>query len=92
MPQLPGDWRVTDVQLFPTDKAPALLMAVRTDEGRRMTIFAVREKSSAPERPDAVREGAQSVAYWRRGDMSYALTGDQEPGMMDETAEALART
>ncbi|WP_242127083.1 zf-HC2 domain-containing protein [Sphingobium sp. Sx8-8] len=92
MPQLPGDWRVTDVQLFPTDKAPALMVAVRTDDGQRMTIFAVRERTGAPERPDAVREGAQSVAYWRRGDMSYALTGDQEPGLMDETAEALART
>ncbi|WP_313802105.1 anti-sigma factor [Sphingobium sp.] len=91
MPQLPDDWHVTDVQLFPTDKAPALLMAVRTDEGERMTIFAVHEKTGAPEHPDAVREGDQSVAYWRRGDMSYALTGDQEPRMMDATAEALAR-
>ncbi|MCB4859578.1 anti-sigma factor [Sphingobium sp. PNB] len=92
MPQLPDDWHVTDVQLFPTDKAPALLMAVRTDTGHRMTIFAVHEKTAAPEHPDAVREGEQSVAYWRRGDMSYALTGDQEPGTMDATAEALART
>lgn len=91
MPQLPDGWHVTDVQLFPTDKAPALLMAVRTDAGHRMTIFAVHEKTAAPEHPDAVREGAQSVAYWRRGDMSYALTGDQEPGTMDATAEALAR-
>ncbi|KKW93922.1 anti-sigma factor family protein [Sphingobium chungbukense] len=91
MPTLPDDWHVTDVQLFPTDKEPALLMAVRTDEGRRMTIFAVHEKTHAPEEPDAVREGAQSVAYWRRGDMSYALTGDQEPRTMDATAEELAR-
>lgn len=92
MPALPADWHVTDVQLFPTDKAPALLMAVKTDEGQRMTIFAVHEKTNAPQQPDAVREGAQSVAYWGRGDMSYALTGDQEPGTMDETAEALTET
>lgn len=92
MPPLPDGWHVTDVQLFPTDKAPALLMAIRTDEGRRMTIFAVHERTRAPERPDAIRDGGQSVAYWRRGDMSYALTGDQEPGKIDATAEALART
>ena len=92
MPQLPDRWHVTDVQLFPTDKEPALLMAVRTDTGHKMTIFAVHEKTSAPERPSAVREGDQSVAYWRRGNMSYALTGDQEPGTMDSTAEALAPT
>jgi anti-sigma factor RsiW len=92
MPELPNGWHVTDVQLFPTDRAPALLMAVRTDDGRRMTIFAVHERTRAPERPDAVREGGQSVAYWRRGEMSYALTGDQELGTVDATAEALART
>lgn len=91
MPQLPDDWHVTDVQLFPTDKEPALMMAVRTDEGRKMTLFAVHEKTHAPEEPDAVREGAQSVAYWRRGDMSYALTGDQEPGTMDASAKELTR-
>lgn len=91
VPTLPTNWRVTDVQVFPTDKAPALLVAVKTPEGRSMSIFATREASDAPERPDAVREGPQSVAYWRRGDMSYALTGDTDPIAMDDTAEALAR-
>ncbi|SCW67258.1 Transmembrane transcriptional regulator (anti-sigma factor RsiW) [Sphingobium faniae] len=91
IPKFPQDWRVTDVQLFPTNKGPALLVAVRTEEGQKLSIFAVREKTGAPERPDAIREGEQSVAYWRRGDMSYALTGEQEPGAIDATAEALAR-
>lgn len=91
VPTLPTNWQVTDVQVFPTDKAPALLVAVKTPEGRSMSIFATREASDAPERPDAVREGLQSVAYWRRGDMSYALTGDADPIAMDDTAEALAR-
>lgn len=92
MPSLPRGWHVTDVQLFPTDREPALMMAVRTDDGNRLTLFAVHERTGAPERPNAVREGAQSVAYWRRGDMSYALTGDQEPGKIDATAEKLSRT
>ncbi|MGC4250168.1 MAG: anti-sigma factor [Sphingobium sp.] len=91
IPKLPQDWHVTDVQLFPTNKGPALLVAVRTEGGQNLSIFAVREKTDAPRRPDAIREGAQSVAYWRRGDMSYALTGEEEPGAIDATAEALAR-
>ncbi|BAV65802.1 anti-sigma factor family protein [Sphingobium cloacae] len=91
MPKFPQDWHVTDVQLFPTDKGPALLVAVRTDGGQTLSVFAVREKTDAPERPDAIREGEQSVAYWRRGEMSYALTGEEEPGAIDATAEALAR-
>ncbi len=91
MPKFPQDWHVTDVQLFPTNKGPALLVAVRTEGGQKLSIFAVREKTDAPERPDAIREGEQSVAYWRRGDMSYALTGEEEPGAIDATAEALAQ-
>lgn len=92
LPSVPAGWRITDVQLFPTDKGPALLVAVTTQEGDPMSIFALRERTGAPERPDAIREGAQSVAYWRRGDMSYALVGDAEPGALDATAEALVRT
>ena len=91
MPHLPADWRVTDVQLFPTERGPALVVAVRTDAGRNFSLFALRDRSRAPERPDAVQEGAESVAYWRRGDMSYALTGSGEPRAMDATAEALTR-
>ncbi|HMO74862.1 MAG TPA: anti-sigma factor [Sphingopyxis sp.] len=92
LPGVPAGWRITDVQLFPTDKGPALLVAVTTQEGDPMSLFALRERTGAPERPDAIREGAQSVAYWRRGDMSYALVGDAEPGALDATAEALVRT
>lgn len=92
LPALPPSWNVTDVQLFPAGRNPALLVAVRTAEGKRLSIFAVRERSGAPEMPDAVREGDQSVAYWRRGDMSYALTGEEEPGAIDRTAEVLNRS
>ncbi len=91
MPALPTDWNVTDVQLFPTDGSPALLVAVTTGAGKRLSIFATRQRSDAPAIPDAVREGEQSVAYWRRGDMSYALTGEDDPGAIDLTAERLNR-
>lgn len=90
LPVLPADWRVTDVQLFPTDEGPALLVAVTTGDGQRMSLFALKSRSDAPRRPSAVREGLQSVAYWRRNDMSYALTGDGDPGAMDARAETLA--
>lgn len=91
LPALPAHWRVTDVQLFPTDSGPALMVAVTTTEGRALSLFALRQRSDAPEIPDAVREGSQSVAYWRRGDMSYALTGEDEPRLLDEVAEGLNR-
>jgi anti-sigma factor RsiW len=92
LPVLPADWRVTDVQLFPTDEGPALLVAVTAGDGQRMSLFALKSRSDAPKRPSAVREGLQSVAYWRRDDMSYALTGDAEPGAIDARAERLVRS
>ena len=92
LPALPRAWHVTDVQVFPTKGGPALLVAVRTMEGQNLSIFALHQRSSAPEIPDAVRAGRQSVAYWRQGDMSYALTGDDEPWALDRAAEGLDRS
>jgi len=92
LPALPADWQVTDVQLFPTEEGPALLVAVKTVQGQPLSLFALRERSSAPRMPDAVRQGDQSVAYWRRGDMSYALTGEADPNTIDQTAEFLDRS
>lgn len=92
LPRLPAEWRVTDVQLFPTPEGPALLIAIRDNrDGQRLSLFAINADSAAPRRPDAVREGAQSVAYWRREGMSYALTGDAEPVAIDARAERLVR-
>ncbi len=77
---------------MPARFSRARISTCRIDEGQTLSIFALRQKSDAPERPDAVREGPQSVAYWRRGDMSYALTGEADPHAIDKTAEALAKS
>lgn len=90
MPSLPEGWHVTDVQLFPSQRGLALLIAVKTSAGQPLSIFALRQRSNAPARPDAVREGLYSVAYWSENGMSYALTGDDEPSAIDATAETLA--
>jgi anti-sigma factor RsiW len=92
LPALPADWRITDVQLFPGGDEPALLIAVRTGDGQVLTLFAIRERSGAPNVPDTVREHGHSVAYWRRGDMSYALVGEQDLRLLDQTAEGLNRS
>lgn len=89
LPALPHDWNVTDVQLFPAGRNPALLVAIETSQGRKLSIFAVREVSDAPKIPQAVRDGNESVAFWRRGEMSYALMGKEDPGAIDQAAEAL---
>ena len=81
-----------DFHVAKTGEGPALLVAVTAGDGQRMSLFALKSRSDAPRRPSAVREGLQSVAYWRRNDMSYALTGDGDPGAMDARAETLVRS
>lgn len=91
MPTLPADWKVTDVQLFPAGGGSALMVAVKTPAGESLSIFAVRAPTAASERPDAVRAGVESVAFWRHGDVFYALTGDDDVKKIDASAEALTR-
>lgn len=90
IPKLPSNWRVIDVEILHATDVPALVVAVRTSEGHTLSILALRERSSAPRDPDTVRAGSQSVAYWRKGDISYALTGEGDPDQIDATADALA--
>lgn len=90
VPKLPAKWVVTDAQIFPSKEGPALQIMVRTPTAKKLSIFAVRAESEAPDEPTVVRHGGTSVAYWREGDMSYALTGGDEPDALDMVAEDLA--
>lgn len=91
VPRLPEGWKVTDVQIFPSDVGPALQMMARTAAGQDVAIFAVHARSGAPIDPVAIRRGGKSVAYWRNGDVSYALTGADDPASLDLAATILAR-
>ena len=89
VPTLPVNWRILDVQLFPSDEGPALQLSLQTERGQLLSIFAVRASTSAPAEPDAIRRGAESVAFWREGDFSYALTGAATPEELDRVADDL---
>ena len=90
VPALPDHWQITDVQIFPSDDGPALQIMARTAGGQPVSIFAVRNAAAAPLRPVVVRKGDASVAYWRHGDIAYALTGMDSPEALDVAAEDLA--
>jgi anti-sigma factor RsiW len=90
VPRLPAKWVVTDAQIFPTKEGPALQIMVKTPTEGTLSIFAVRTPSDAPAEPEAVRHEGASVAYWREGDMSYAVTGGEAPETLDTIAEDLA--
>jgi anti-sigma factor RsiW len=90
VPVLPAGWEVTDVQLFPSEDGPALQIMIRTSAHRPVSIFAVRSAERAPAKPVTIQRGRTSVAYWRHGDMAYALTGMEAPRALDIAAADLA--
>ncbi|MCC2603178.1 anti-sigma factor family protein [Sphingopyxis yananensis] len=92
VPRLPDDWRIKNIEMLDATDSPSILIAVETSEGDDLSILAIRARSSAPMSPDAVRSGNKSVAYWRRGDFSYALTGNGNPEHIDAVADALAES
>lgn len=90
IPRLPAGWDVTDVQIFPADDGPALQLMIRTADRQSISLFAVRGQDAAPLTPVAVRQGGTSVAYWRKGDISYAIAGMQSPETLDRIADDFA--
>lgn len=90
LPHLPSHWTVTDAQIFPSREGPALQVMVRTADEQKLSLFAVRADSDAPDQPTAMRHEGASVAYWREGDMSYAITGGETPESLDSVAEGIA--
>jgi anti-sigma factor RsiW len=90
VPVLPRGWSVTDVQIFPSDEGPALQIMIRTGDRKTVSIFAVRSAAQAPLEPVTVQRGDATVAYWRTGDMAYALTGAEAPAALMVAARDLA--
>lgn len=91
LPRLPPDWRVLDVQVFPTDDGPSVNVVVVTPRGRRLELFAVRTRTASGSRPEVAVRGRESVAFWERGEAAYVLAGPQSPQDLLSEASALAR-
>jgi predicted O-methyltransferase YrrM len=90
LPPLPGNWRITDVQLFPTPDSPAIAMALETPRGEHLSFFADRAETPAEAKPLLERRDADVIAYWEVGNMAYALTGQAAPARIMELAGAIA--
>lgn len=90
LPTLPAGWRVTDVQLVPSSGSPAVAMSVVTPQGDRLSLFADRAETAAETQPLMARRAGETIAYWERGDMAYALTGHGDAGQVMRWANAVA--
>lgn len=92
MPQLPEDWKIADVQIFPSEFGPSVEMAIKTSQDKQLSLFAVRPGAFAVRSVNHVALDQAEAAYWQIGDVAYALvTGDREINL-DTAADRLART
>ncbi|QFR34084.1 anti-sigma factor [Ancylobacter sp. TS-1] len=100
MPVLPEDWKVEDVQVFPSAFGPSLELAVRTRELGAVSLFAVRPGSFDVVPATTVPKDDLTAAYWQVGEVAYAIVAptDRAAGAaagardIDRTAAQLARS
>lgn len=64
IPSVPKSWKITDVQLFPTERGPALLVAVRTRRAIRCRSLRC---TSVPGRPNAPTRCVKARNRWPIG-------------------------
>lgn len=91
MPELPRNWKVSDVQVYPSEFGPSVEMAIEAEGGKRLSLFAARPGSFAVERVNHVTVDGVDAAYWQIGEVAYALVGSKAANL-DEAAGRLART
>lgn len=90
IPALPNGWRIMDVQLYPSDDGPSMHVLINTPQDERLTLFAVRARTSASARPELTRSDGADVIYWERGPFGYALLGARSLETLKRDAALLA--
>ncbi|HEY0647220.1 hypothetical protein [Phenylobacterium sp.] len=90
LPRLPPQWRIVDVQVYPTDEGPSVNVTAQGPGGRRLGLFVVRANTSTTARPELATRGREVVAFWERGESAYVLSGDAPGDVLLSEAAALA--
>lgn len=92
IPDLPADWDVRDVQIYPSRFGPSVEMAVGTQQFGPVSLFAVRPGSFDVVRPTLVPAGEAWAAYFQIGEVAYALVATGDPRKLERAAERLSDT
>ncbi len=85
MPDLPGDWKVLDVQVFPADFGPSVETSIRTGDGTLISLFAGRPGHFAVEAVTDLNLADAEAAWWQIGEVAYAvISSTPHTGLTDE--------
>ena len=81
IPQLPPNWSVNDVQIFPSHEGGSVEASIVAESLGRISMFAERMDSDRVLPPTLASNGAETTIYWQSGHEAVALTatGSRRP-------------
>ncbi|MFD1746314.1 anti-sigma factor family protein [Rhizobium helianthi] len=93
VPQIPKEWKVSDVQIFPSAFGPSVEMSLMDESQTKLSLFAVRPGFFAVQQVAQAREDGVEASYWQIGEVAYALVSErQDAPRLRQEAERLARS
>src|SRR5690606_757308 len=92
LPRLPADWRVDDVQVFPSQEGPSVEMALTAGGLGQASLFAAHAPRFGVIAPAVVDRPEGHVAYWQVGRHVYALTAEAPRDELVAAARGLSST
>lgn len=90
LPDLPSDWRVDDMQIFPSRSGAGVEVAIDAGSLGKVALFATRSPEAEASAPAIVRSPEAVTVYWTAGNGAYALSGSGSEPDLGRAAATLA--
>ncbi|MEH3147750.1 MAG: anti-sigma factor [Methylobacterium frigidaeris] len=90
LPDLPQDWQVHDLQVFPSRSGAGVEVAINAGSLGEVALFATRTRDSGAIAPETTRSADAVTIYWKDGHAAYALSGANEPALGRAAAQLAA--
>ncbi|KMO39121.1 anti-sigma factor [Methylobacterium tarhaniae] len=90
LPDLPPDWRVDDMQIFPARSGAGVEVAIDAGNLGKLALFATRTPDAEASAPAIVRSPEAVTVYWKAGHGAYALSGSGSEPELGRAAATLA--
>lgn len=93
LPEVPADWSVRDVQVFPSPQGPSVEMSLDAAELGAVSLFAVRPGNFTVLQPRSAVRAGTTVAWFQIGEVAHVLvsTGAEDEALTT-SADRLAHS
>ena len=89
LPDLPADWTVRDVQVFPAHRGAGVEVAINAGDLGPIELFATHRRTIGRQN-EVTGSSDGTTAYWTAGESSYAVSGARNQTGMRQAAQQLA--